>query len=596
MRRLTFLLLLSFCFLTIVVNPLHATTSYTFDVNITNETVDSNPGDGICADAGGKCSLRSAIMEANALLGVVYINVPAGTYNLTLTSGAEEDAAASNDLDVNNNGRTLTITGAGTGQDVVINASGIAHRAFDIIGGANLRLYNLTITGGYSSVAGGGIRVTSGATLYLDHVIISGNTAVLGGGIYNAGTITGTLVSITSNSASLEGGGIYLAGTTNNSVSLTRSLIYGNDAGGNGGGIANWGNGDYSSPVGGTLYLENVTIGGNTAQGLGAGVCLYQGSRSYFVNCTIAYNASPYTSGAGIGGGGANSFDFLNTLVFQNITSGRVNNCFQIYQSSSSLNWVGLNDSYFNKGVPYGHNLEDPFGSGNDQNYCFQNYSSSISLDTTLTTSAALAGVGTYKLQPGSAAIDAGDSANFAALDVFGTERPQGVAPDIGAHEFTNDNEPPGTPVLLNPPSGSIVSGNQVKLYWQKATDPEGGVVTYRLQVAEDTGFTVNVRTFEVDENGQLIAAMMLPFLPFIGWGIYNRRKQTLILLAAALLMATSLFVGCGSGGGGTQNNNTVSFEVTGLDSGKTYYWRVIAVDDQHEASEPSETRSFTTR
>jgi|GEM_PF-3492150 len=600
MRRLLLLFLLSFCFLATIANPSYASlSSYTFNVNVTSDTVDASIGDGVCQDSAGNCSLRAAIMEANALTPAnVTINVPAGTYNLTITYGAEEDASASNDLDVNNSGSTLTITGAGTGQNVVINASAIAHRVFDVLAGANLTLNNLTITGGYSSVSGGGIQVGVGATLNLNQVIITGNTANFGGGIYNAGTITGTLVSITSNSASGSGGyggGIYLAGTTNNSVSLTRSLISGNSAY-SGGGICNWGNSSYNSPVGGTLYLENVTIGGNTAStGGGGGVFLQQGSRSYFVNCTIAYNTSPNAGGAGICGSGANSFDFLNTLVFQNTGSNGVSNCYQIYYGSSSINWGSINPAYFNKGVPYGYNLEDPFGSGNDQSYCFQNYSSSISLDATLTTSAALAGVGTYKHKTGSAAIDAGAPGIFPALDVFGTARPQGAAPDIGAHEFTDDNEPPGIPVLLNPPSGSMVSGNQVRLYWQKATDPEGGVVTYRLQVAENAGFTVNVRTFEIDENGLLLAGMLLPFLPFIGWGICNRRKQTLILLAAALLMAISLFVGCGSGGG-TQNNDTVSFEVTGLDSGKTYYWRVIAVDEQHETSEPSEIRSFTTR
>ncbi len=37
-----------------------------FTVNTTNDTIDANVGDGICADASGNCSLRrAAIMEAN---------------------------------------------------------------------------------------------------------------------------------------------------------------------------------------------------------------------------------------------------------------------------------------------------------------------------------------------------------------------------------------------------------------------------------------------------------------------------------------------------------------------------------------------------
>ncbi|MCK7503870.1 MAG: hypothetical protein MZV70_07045, partial [Desulfobacterales bacterium] len=111
-------------------------------------------------------------------------------------------------------------------------------------------------------------------------------------------------MSITSNTASGSngfGGGIYLAGTTNNSVSLTRSLISGNSATNYGGGIANWGNGSSDSPVGGTLYLENVTIGQNSAQSNGAGVYLNSGSRSYFVNRTIAYNTNLTSANGGAG-------------------------------------------------------------------------------------------------------------------------------------------------------------------------------------------------------------------------------------------------------------------------------------------------------
>src|SRR5580692_7616384 len=43
-----------------------ATPAHTFTVNTTNDTHDATPGDGICADSSGQCSLRAAIEEANA--------------------------------------------------------------------------------------------------------------------------------------------------------------------------------------------------------------------------------------------------------------------------------------------------------------------------------------------------------------------------------------------------------------------------------------------------------------------------------------------------------------------------------------------------
>ena len=55
----------------------------TFVVNSSADSVDANPGNGVCADASGNCTLRAAIMEANALSGAD-ITLPAGTYTLTM--------------------------------------------------------------------------------------------------------------------------------------------------------------------------------------------------------------------------------------------------------------------------------------------------------------------------------------------------------------------------------------------------------------------------------------------------------------------------------------------------------------------------------
>ena len=69
-----------------VVAPLatpHASAAVSFNVNSTAEGHDNNPGNGVCATAGGSCTLRAAIEETNALVGMDTINVPAGTYTVT---------------------------------------------------------------------------------------------------------------------------------------------------------------------------------------------------------------------------------------------------------------------------------------------------------------------------------------------------------------------------------------------------------------------------------------------------------------------------------------------------------------------------------
>ena len=115
----------------------------TFAVDSQTDAVDASPGDGIAQDSLGRTSLRAAIMEANALACADSIALPPGTYAINLI-GADEDAAATGDLDITDD---LTITGAtGNAADVIIQAgttgpnlangtpgNGI-YRVFDIVG------------------------------------------------------------------------------------------------------------------------------------------------------------------------------------------------------------------------------------------------------------------------------------------------------------------------------------------------------------------------------------------------------------------------------------------------------------------------------
>ncbi|MDI6742563.1 MAG: hypothetical protein QMD11_07450 [Smithella sp.] len=159
-------------------------------------------------------------------------------------------------------------------------------------------------------------------------------------------------------------------------------------------------------------------------------------------------------------------------------------------------------------------------------------------------------------------------------------------------------NQPPGTPVLIAPENDATVSGNSVIFSWERATDPEGTDVTYLLQIAENADFTANLSQYAVDENGILIAGLIFPFFALMGWGTMNRRKLTLLIMAA--LLTSVMIAGCGSDGWGptidTDTDTTsVSYNVTGLNSASTYYWRVIAVDEDGTRSIPGETRTFTT-
>ena len=74
--------------------------TYTVTVNSTKDVVDATPGNGICATAAGKCTLRAAVQEANAHAGadttiidrlkadgIFQVTAPFAIRDVTLTHG-----------------------------------------------------------------------------------------------------------------------------------------------------------------------------------------------------------------------------------------------------------------------------------------------------------------------------------------------------------------------------------------------------------------------------------------------------------------------------------------------------------------------------
>ncbi len=198
-----------------------------FVVNSTGDASDSNPGDGVCADGSGNCTLRAAVEEANALTGSDTITLTAGSvYTLTLGQ-----------LSINSQ---IVIAGEGA----TVTADG-ASRVFYVAGTGNLSLKNITVRDGFSEV-GGGILVDSGGALnVLNSAIISNTSTGAGGGISNYfGTINIANSTISGNRAYGNGGGIDQRGFSGSGVgNLTNVTIVNNTSdwdgsgGGDGGGI-----------------------------------------------------------------------------------------------------------------------------------------------------------------------------------------------------------------------------------------------------------------------------------------------------------------------------------------------------------------------
>jgi CSLREA domain-containing protein len=270
----------------------------TLTVNSVDDEPDDHPGDGVCRSTiTRRCTLRAAIMEANALPGPDTINLPSATFRLTI-SGLD-DVAALGDLDITGE---LTITGAGPTL-TIIDASTLAQRdrVFDMQPHSVLTLQGLRITGGLAQNViggsdGGGIRVLDWGTLALANVVVDGNQAQSVGGAMTLRAHAGAVLdnsTIDNNQAVLDGGGI----STNDgsALGIDNSTISRNRSGRDGGGIRY---------IGAQFYASNSTISTNTAMGRGGGLFVdirgtVTGLGGTFV--TVAYNvASTAMSGANI--------------------------------------------------------------------------------------------------------------------------------------------------------------------------------------------------------------------------------------------------------------------------------------------------------
>ena len=170
----------------------------------------------------GEISLREAVVEANNTAGIKTIGLSVGIYELSISGGSNDDisflngnpnnyspiADTFNDLDIKDD---LLIVGKGIGS-TIIDANGI-DRVFEVFDGATLTLKDLTITGGLTSLEGGGIL--NRGNLILDNVNILDNAATRdGGGVAAVGDGDILLLDaiFTDNSTNRDGGGLYARG------------------------------------------------------------------------------------------------------------------------------------------------------------------------------------------------------------------------------------------------------------------------------------------------------------------------------------------------------------------------------------------------
>jgi CSLREA domain-containing protein len=310
-----------------------ASASTTFVVNSTGDGADSNPGDGVCNDGSGNCTLRAAIQQANATSGTDTINfqIPgSGVRTIAPVTGlpaVTDPVVIDGYTQPGSSPNTLA-----SGDDAVLLVE-LSGANIDTSGGTGAS--GLVITGGASTVRGLVInRFGLGEGISLE---VTGNNVVEGNfigtdaaGATRLGNFDG--VKITSNGSPANSNNL-VGGTTpaarnlisGNGVGVfiertaSSNRVQGNFIGTNAAGTAALGNTSHGVLVGTTS---------NTVGGPGAGernVISGNGAAGVLVQPNVGGTASNVVSGNYIGTDAAGSAPVPNSFVGVWINQGTGN-------------------------------------------------------------------------------------------------------------------------------------------------------------------------------------------------------------------------------------------------------------------------------
>ncbi len=310
------LLVFGFTLLICMAPVLRGSEAAEFQPNSTVDSIDANPGDGICSDPNGLCTLRAAVMESNALPGADTILLPPNVYELSIDDPAE-DAAEAGDLDVHDD---LIIDGLGDDQNTIIRMASYANGysedgILEIFENARVTISDLAITNGrgdFSERPGGAIKNRGELTISSVRMQDNGGKSGWGypGAIGNVGQLHIKGSSFIDNEGT-DGGnpGAILSGGTMDITGTYFEGNFGEDGGAiKGGGVilivdsvfrnqrAEYGGAIYNT--GSTTIVGSQFIGNRASLGYGGAILYGRGGSLLIVNSELRDNCAEWAGGA----------------------------------------------------------------------------------------------------------------------------------------------------------------------------------------------------------------------------------------------------------------------------------------------------------
>jgi len=324
---------------------------------ITVDRTDDVAAASACTAAANDCSLRGAVAFANLNPGTT-INVPAGTYNLTI-SGAGEGFSGNNSIgDVDIKGNNTSIVGAGSATTIIHQTSSgdrVVEVNPNLDANFTTSISGVTISGGTESTGVGGGGIISGSignSLTLSDCVISGNSAsgagtFGGGGIsHEGGNLTITNCTFSGNSTSGSGGAVGFTGgdplirtPSNGILTISGSTFSNNSAssGAAGGGAADLFDFNTSND---TYNLSSSSFTGNSAPNGRGGAVIVESGTLALTTSSLSSNSAGVSGGAFYNGG-------ISTITFSRLAANSAPTGSAVFSVVTTItgndNWWGRN-------------------------------------------------------------------------------------------------------------------------------------------------------------------------------------------------------------------------------------------------------------